>query len=153
MAGNNDFTHLPLPLLFQGKPKLRGGGAVSVQTKRNTANRVAHGGYVKRRSAELSRFWKERRAERSENALPEIETGIPILLEIDPSANIDFLRGLGFEIVCEIEDGFIIVATEDVDLSVLNFVNNFMQQKNALCTRASAFMTGAAPSRELRLPR
>lgn len=120
MAENNDFTHLPLPLLFQGKPKLRGGGAVSAQTKRNTANRIAHGGYVKRRSAELSRFWKERRAERSENALPEIETGIPILLEIDPSADIDFLRGLGFEIVCEIEEGFIIVATEDVDLSVLN---------------------------------
>lgn len=120
MAENNDFTHLPLPLLFQGKPKLRGGGAVSDQTKRNTANRIAHGGYVKHRSAELSRFWKERRAERSENALPEIETGIPILLEIDPSANIDFLRGLGFEIVCEIEEGFIIVATEDVDFSALN---------------------------------
>ena len=32
-----------LPLLFQGKPKLRGGGAVSAQTKRNTANRIAHG--------------------------------------------------------------------------------------------------------------
>lgn len=108
MAENNDFTHLPLPLLFQGKPKLRGGGAVSAQTKRNTANRIAHGGYVKRRSAELSRFWKERRADRSENALPEIETGIPILIEIDPSADIDFLRGLGFEIVCEIEEGFII---------------------------------------------
>lgn len=120
MAENNDFTHLPLPLLFQGKPKLRGGGTASAQTKRNTANRIAHGGYVKRRSAELSRFWKERRAERSENALPKIETGIPILLEIDPSADIDFLRGLGFEIVCEIEEGFIIVATEDVDLSVLN---------------------------------
>lgn len=120
MAENNDFTHLPLPLLFQGKPKLRGGGAVSAQTRRNTDNRITHGGYVKRRSAELSCFWKERRAERSENALPEIETGIPILLEIDPSANIDFLRGLGFEIVCEIEEGFIIVATEDVDLSVLN---------------------------------
>ena len=99
MAENNGFTHLPLPLLFQGKPKLRGGGAVSAQTKRNTANRITHGGYVKHRSAELSRFWKERRAERSENALPEIETGIPILLEIDPSTDIDFLRGLGFEIV------------------------------------------------------
>ena len=120
MAEKNDFTHLPLPLLFQGKPKLRGGGTVSAQTKRNIANRIAHGGYMKRRSAELSRFWKERRAERSENALPEIETGIPILIEIDPSADIDFLRGLGFEIVCEIEEGFIIVATEDVDLSVLN---------------------------------
>lgn len=120
MAENNDFTHLPLPLLFQGKPKLHGGGAASARTRRNTANRIAHGGYVKRRSAELSRFWKGRHAERLENALPEIETGIPILLEIDPSADIDFLRGLGFEIVCEIEEGFIIVATEDVDLSILN---------------------------------
>ena len=120
MAENNDFMHLPLPLLFQGKPKLRGGGPTSDQTKRNTANRIAHGDYVKHRAAELSRFWKNRRTERSEKALPEIETGIPILLEIDPSADIDFLRGLGFEIVCEIEEGFIIVATEDVDLSVLN---------------------------------
>lgn len=120
MAENNGFTHLPFPLLFQGKPKLHGGGTESDQTKRNSANRIDHGGYVKCRSAELSRFWKERRAERSENALPKIETGIPILLEIDPSADIDFLRGLGFEIVCEIEEGFIIVATEDIDLSILN---------------------------------
>lgn len=134
MAENNGFTHLPLPLLFQGKPKLRGGGAVSAQTKRNTANRITHGGYVKHRSAELSRFWKERRAERSENALPEIETGIPILLEIDPSTDIDFLRGLGFEIVCEIEEGFIIVATEDVDLSVFNEkVDAFVANVTARC--------------------
>ena len=99
---------MSLPLLFQGKPKLRG-GATSFQTKQNTANRITHGGYVKRRSTELSRFWKERCAGRSENIMPEIETGIPILLEIDPSADIDFLRGLGFEIVCEIEEGFIIM--------------------------------------------
>ena len=117
---DNDFTHLPLPLLFQGKPKLHGGGKVSTQTKKNIDNRIAHGAYMKRRSAELSRFWKERRSDRLENALPDIETGIPILLEIDPFTDIDFLRGLGFEIVCEIEEGFIIVATEDVDLSVLN---------------------------------
>lgn len=120
MAANEAFAHLPLPLLYQGKPKLHGGGAVSAQTMRNTANRIAHGGYIKRRSAELSRFWKERRAERLGHALPEIETGIPLLLEIDPSVNIDFLRGLGFEIVCEIEEGFIIVATEDIDFAVLN---------------------------------
>ena len=46
MAENNGFTHLPLPLLFQGKPKLRGGGAVSAQTKRNTANRITHEEFV-----------------------------------------------------------------------------------------------------------
>ena len=120
MPENNNFTHLPLPLLYQGKPKLRGGGGVATRTQQNITNRIGHGDYVKRRSAELSRFWRERRSTRVENTLPEIETGIPILLEIDPSADVDFLRGLGFEIVCEIEEGFIIVATEDVDLSVLN---------------------------------
>lgn len=134
MAANNDFSHLPLPLVFQGKPKLHGGGTVAAQTKRNTDNRIAHGTYMKRRSSELSRFWKERRADRSKNALPEIETGIPILLEIDPSADIDFLRGLGFEIVCEIEEGFIIVASEDVDLSVFNEkANAFIANVTARC--------------------
>lgn len=136
MAENKDFTHLPLPLLFQGKPKLHGGNTTSTQTKKNIINRIDHGGYVKRRSAELSRFWKERRAERLENTLPRIETGIPILLEIDPSADIDFLRGLGFEIICEIEEGFIIVATEDIDLSVLNekadaFITNITARCNS----------------------
>ena len=47
MAENNDFTHLPLPLLFRGKPKLHGGGRVSDQTRVNTANRITHGGYIK----------------------------------------------------------------------------------------------------------
>jgi len=136
MAADGGFTHLPLPLIFQGKPKLHGGGAVSSQTRQNAVNRVGHGGYIKRRSAELSRFWKERRVNRVENNLPEIETGIPILLEIDPSSNIDFLRGLGFEIVCEIEEGFIIVATEDVDLSTLNekaddFIENIKTKCNS----------------------
>lgn len=134
MADNNRFTHLPLPLLFQGRPKLRGGGAISPRTRENTTNRNSHGRYMKRRSAELSRFWKERRADRSEKDLPEIGTGIPILLEIDPSVDIEFLRGLGFEIVCEIEEGFIIVATEDVDFSVLNKkADAFIKNVTARC--------------------
>lgn len=32
MAGNNNFTHLPLPFIFRGKPKLRGGKLPSEQT-------------------------------------------------------------------------------------------------------------------------
>lgn len=131
---NNGFTHLPLPLLYQGKPRLRGGGTSSDRTRKNVENRVIHGGYVKHRTAELSRFWRERRAERIQNGLPTIEVGIPILLEIDPSVDIDFLRGLGFEIVCEIEEGFIIVATEDVDLSSLNTkVDAFIQNASTRC--------------------
>lgn len=51
---------------------------------RNRNNRAHHGEYLKRRSSELSQFWKERRINRLEEDLPEIQVGIPILLEIEP---------------------------------------------------------------------
>lgn len=60
-------------------------GPTSDKTLQNKDNRIVHGGYMKRRSAELSRFWKERRLDRIDQQLPSIEMGIPILLEIDPS--------------------------------------------------------------------
>lgn len=134
MAENKDFSHLPLPFLYKGKPKLRGFGSSSAQTKRNKVNRIRHGEYLKRRSSELSHFWKERRINRLEEALPEIKAGIPILLEIDPSSNIDFLRGLGFEIVCEIEDGFIIVSSEDIEFSrLIQKTDEFIQNISTRC--------------------
>lgn len=72
--------------------------------------------YLHRRSSELSRFWKERRAIRLQDNLPDIRAGIPLLLEIDSSTDLRWLKGLGFEVVCEIDEGFIIVASEDADL-------------------------------------
>lgn len=120
MPDNHGFVHLSLPMILQGKPKLRGGGTPSQTTSRNRENRINHGAYIKQRAGELSRFWTERRTDCMNQKMPDIETGIPLLLEIDPSSDIDFLRGLGFEIVCEIQEGFIIVATDDVDLNVLN---------------------------------
>ena len=51
---------------------------------------------------------RKRLLEMTLSAIPTSpDIGIPILLEIEPSSNIEFLRGLGFEIVCEIEDAFI----------------------------------------------
>ena len=136
MAENKDFSHLPLPFVFTGKPKLHGGGKSSEQTTHNRNNRVSHGEYLKRRSSELSFFWKERRIKREEDHLPKIKAGIPLLLEIDPESDIEFLRGLGFEIICELEDGFIIVASEDIALSRFNekadkFIENISKRCNA----------------------
>lgn len=115
-----NYAHLPLPFVLSGIPKLSGGQAPNHQTQQNRQNRQGHGAFLKRRTSELSRFWKDKRDERIKQNLPDIHGGIPVLLEIDPSADIEFLRGLGFEIVSEIEDGFIIVATDDVDFSTLN---------------------------------
>jgi len=120
MATNDTFVHLLLPHKYVGKPKLHGGGEQDDRTAHNRENRSGHGAYIKRRSGELSRFWHERRDERVHRGLPLINVGIPFLLEIDPTSNVDFLYGLGFEIVCSISDGFILVASEDADLTALN---------------------------------
>lgn len=58
MPENRDFSHLPLPFLYRGKPKLRGFNSPSERTNRNRNNRAHHGEYLKRRSSELSQFWK-----------------------------------------------------------------------------------------------
>lgn len=134
MAENSDFRHLPLPFVISGKPKLRGGPRPTNQTIQNRNNRVTHGGNLKRRASDLSRFWKERQQIREESNLPHFEIGIPILLEIDPNTDLDFLKGLGFEIISENPDGYIIVATEDIDMAVLNQkVDAFIANINARC--------------------
>lgn len=131
---DNQFTHLPLPFQYQGRPKLRGFPNPNERTQANVSNRTEHGGYVKRRSAELSRFWRERQASRQREKLPEIKSGIPLLLEIDPTTDVGFLKGLGFEVVCEIEEGFIIVATDDIDMNTLNNkADGFIQNINNRC--------------------
>lgn len=134
MAESGEFSHLPFPKVYLGKPKLRGGGKTSEKTNQNRDNREYHGKYLRHRSSELSYFWKERRINRVKGGGPEIQVGIPILLEIEPFVDIEFLRGLGFEIVCEVEDGFIIVASEDINLKKFDKkVNEFIQNSSKRC--------------------
>lgn len=135
MPENRHFPHLSLPLLYTGKPILHGYGSSSKKTEHNRANRELHGAYLHRRSSELSRFWKERRAIRLHDNLPDIRAGIPLLLEIDPSTDLKWLKGLGFEVVCEIDEGFIIVASEDADLvrfqqKIDKFIHNVSRNCN-----------------------
>ncbi|MDD4591991.1 MAG: S8 family peptidase [Parabacteroides sp.] len=147
-----NFSHLPLPLVLSGIPKLRGGGEPSERTVQNNNNRAEHGTYIKRRSAELSLFWKERRDGRIRQDLPEIEGGIPLLLEIDPEVDIEFLRGLGFEIVAELKDGFIIVATDDADFTRLNQkVDDFIANLNRSGSPAKLYGLGAEHDRLMRI--
>lgn len=135
MVDNKDFSHLPLPFLSNGKPKLHGYGSVSLRTNQNKKNRKKHGESLIKSSSNLSNFWKEKRKKYLKEGL-QIKSGIPILLSIDPCCDIEFLRGLGFEIVCEQEEGFIIVASKDVELSFFNqkindFINNSYNKCNS----------------------
>lgn len=68
----------------------------------------------------FSTDWKARKAQRQaiDPTLPEVPAGVPLLLEVDPGLDVDALRHyFDFEIVAEQEDGFVIVAAEDIDMA------------------------------------
>ena len=118
MANTNDFVHLPLPIKKRGSARYPQTHVPGKQiTAHNKQNRQAHSSSLRSRAQDLSRFWQNRRNERNNLNLPTIESGIPFLLEIEPTTDIEFLRGLGFEIVCDLEEGFIVVSSEQTDLA------------------------------------
>ncbi|WP_342755909.1 S8 family peptidase [Kineothrix sedimenti] len=134
MPAKDKFQHLPLPFIAQGKPFIRGMGQPDPRTNENKENRSSHGAAIKRKASQISYFWKERQQERLEEELPEIRTGIPILLEIDPSQDIEFLKNLGFEVISELENGYVIVSNGDDEFAVLNKkVNDFINEVSKNC--------------------
>ena len=118
MASGGEFRHLVLASQARGRAKLRGGGKKSRQTKQNLANRNSHYGALRQRTQSLSIELRTFRMERTGPVLPPAH---PILLQVDPNLTgeqLEFLKKqFNFEIVAEQRDGFILVATEDVDLS------------------------------------
>lgn len=114
------FDYLPLLRTYQGRARLRGGGNDSPQTVANrNARRQAHSQTLDAAAQEFSGDWRQRKAQRLaiDPNLPEIPAGVSFLLEVDPGLDLDDLRHyFDFEIVAEQEDGFVIVASEDIDI-------------------------------------
>src|SRR5690554_2377721 len=102
MAKQN-FSHLPLPLKLKDRAYLQGGGQASEATKSNDKNRVGHGGYLVNSAVNIRDIWKQKVDLRQREGLPELPLSIPILLEIDPNVDSDFLRSFKFEVVSEQE--------------------------------------------------
>lgn len=123
MATQTNFEHLPLAAQKNGVFRSR---PISIQGDQTTAsnkqNRQQHRDSLFTQAQRLSRFWHERQNERQEHNLITIPGGVPFLLEIEPTADVEFLRGLGFEIVCDLDEGFIIVSSLQTDL------NDFLQK-------------------------
>lgn len=117
MPPTHRFEHLPLLIRFRGPANIRGGGNESDQAKRNKADRAGHSGTLAGRAAAASGAWQTQRTARDAAGAPSLPDRMPLLLQIDPNLDLTFLREkVSFEIVAEQADGYVIVATEDVDL-------------------------------------
>jgi hypothetical protein len=115
----HQFEHLPLVLTDRGPARFPPAPVPENSvTAINKTNRIAHAGGLTSRSLTASTSWKTRQAGRIQDGLPPSAAGIPLLLKIDPTLDLDDLRRqFDFEIVSEQEDGFVIVASQDVDLT------------------------------------
>lgn len=127
MPGEHNFEHLPLLLRRQGRARLKGGGKSSPQTRANKNAREAHSASLTRSAHSLTTNWRQRKEQSQEERLPVIPQGIPILLQVDPILDLDVLRDkFAFEIVAEQEEGYVIVAAQDIELTpFLEMVNGF----------------------------
>jgi hypothetical protein len=134
---------------------LHGGGKQSPQTRANKNARQAHSGALLTASQALTTNWQQRRAEREGQDLPIIPRGIPILLQVDPGLDLDVLRDkFTFEIVAEQEEGYVIVASEDIELTpFLAMVNGFAVQIHGSATIARVHRLYDDPDQTDRLRR
>ena len=155
MPNEHNFEHLPLVLRSVGPARLRGGGTQSAQTKANRVERVTHSATLSVSSRSLSTNWRARREARQTENLPVLPQDIPILVQIDPNLPLEVLREkFSFEIVAEQEEGYVIVASEDIDLAAFQaMVNDFATRVWGSGTIASVHRLFDDPAQSERLDR
>jgi len=151
----HNFEHLRLLRRYFGPALLRGGGEPSPQTLTNKNARQAHSQQLLTATQSVTTNWQERREQRQAEELPSIPQDIPILLQVDPGLELDVLREkFGFEIVAEQEDGYVIVASEDIELApFLAMVKGFAVQVHGSATIASVHRLFDDPAQTDRMQR
>jgi hypothetical protein len=153
MPGTHNFEHLALLLRQQGRAKLTGGGKTNPQTLANRNARAAHSASLAASAQSLSTSFQERQQERTTQGLQALPSGMPILLRVDTGLDLDALREkYAFEIVAEQEDGYVIVAAEDIDLAAFTeMVNGFAVQVHGSAMVAKVYRLFDDPSQIERL--
>lgn len=138
---DSEFPHLPLIHKFRGDAQLEGGGDKSERVQENEARRAEHGSYLADQFGTVGDYARKRRDIRQAEGLPEITGGVAFLLQI-PDEDDEVLEWLsvklGLEFVAEYDDGYVIVATEDIDLEeVQQLANEFMREERGSGKMAS----------------
>jgi hypothetical protein len=152
---SHQFEHLPLILRNTGPARLTGGGEADPATLANRENRGAHSGGLVSGATTISDEWRTQQQKRSEESLPDIEGGIPLLLKVDPELDLDEIRKrFKFEVVAEQEDGFVIVASADISLATFReIVEQFAAGVRGSATVAKVHELRHDPTQQERLSR
>jgi hypothetical protein len=117
------FPHIQLRLAREGTaapppPRRR---KQNPRTTANASDRWGHGSRLKSSALSIVSDWKDTQAKREEEEKPPLpDEAQRIILQIDPdSFDPDGLKAYGIEVIAELEDGYIIGASADLEFSDL----------------------------------
>ncbi|MEG4207328.1 S8 family peptidase [Microcoleus sp. Pol7_A1] len=115
------FPHIQLSLTKKGIAAPQGGGSKKdPQTLANSGDRWGHGSRLNSSVSSITANWKDTEEKREEEEQPELPKSRRIILKIDPNSfDPESLKSYGIELIAEIEDGYIIGASADLELSEL----------------------------------
>jgi len=119
---SNQFPHLSLRLVKEGIASAPpgGGGRVSSTTLANRGNVGGHSSKLKSSVDLITTNWKEEKKKRKEEGKPELPDAVSFILQVDPDLfDADVLKSFGIEVVADLEQGYIIGASADTELSEL----------------------------------
>ena len=153
---NKPFPHLPLVMRYDGParfPQIPIAG--DPRTKLNKDDRLGHSGGLATSASNVSTAWKLRVNDREQANLPVLPKNVPLVLEVDTAIDLDELRKLfGFELVSEQENGFVIVASDDIDLNAFsNKLQDFVGQVKGSASVAKIYKIEDDPDQSKRLSR
>ncbi len=120
------FPHIQLKLTREGSaaPPRSGSRKKNPRTSENFGDRQGHGKKLKGEVFSLVSEWQDIDEKRKEEEKPKLpDKSRRLILQIDPTTvDRDKLKGYGIELIAELEEGYIIGASLDLELSELYHV-------------------------------
>lgn len=113
---SSKFKHLNLALQRDGRKKTNPKQKIQspLIVRQNKANRIGHSGSLYNKATKQLEIWDMDSKGRREENLPQLPLDKALLIKISPEEfNLDFFRStFGMEVVCEYDDGIVIVASD-----------------------------------------
>lgn len=136
------FSHVPFEPVRTGFAKIpKRDDGTSPQTKLNKQNRAAHKQALQSSIDLIRRQYESEFALRESLGLPKIPVGISLLIKVDPEDfDVDSLKSRywGLEVVCETDEGYVLVVSPDTDLGKFREqLDGFVEKKHGTATVAS----------------
>jgi Subtilase family len=136
---SEQFPHISLRLVQEGRAILSGGGEASARTLQNRGDAGGHGSKLKSSVDLITTNWKEEKEKRREEGKSDLPNAISFILEVDPDFfDADDLKSFGIEVVADLEQGYIIGASSDTELSELRKKIEKLIQENKGKTKLPA---------------